>query len=125
MNHSPLTRNIRIRLTEEEDLAIVSLARSSGEANRSRMLRKMIREAIRLGPDLMKDDLTGFREAVRELAAVGRNINQIAHALNAGKTPERMLDSSLLLDLEDRLARLKKELADIVLRTRNRWVNLV
>jgi hypothetical protein len=31
--------------------------------------------------DLLKDNLDSFREGVRQLAAVGRNINQIAHAI--------------------------------------------
>jgi len=123
MNEKPLDRNLRIRLSEEEDQAIVFLARSFGEENRSRIIRKMIREAIGQGPDLLKDDLKGFREAVRELAAVGRNINQIARALNAGRVPNAPWDAKLLQDVEDRITRLKRELADIVMRTRNRWVD--
>ena len=57
MNEKSLNRNLRIRLSEEEDHAIVFLARAFGEENRSRLIRKMIREAIKQGPDLLKDDL--------------------------------------------------------------------
>lgn len=123
MKKDPHNKNLRIRLTEEEDRAIVVLARFLGEGTRSRIIRKMIREAIGQGPDLLKDDLNSFREAVRQLAAVGRNINQIAHALNAGRAPDFPLDSRLLRDVEDRVTTLKRELVGIVMRTRHRWVH--
>lgn len=123
MTKKPLTRNLRIRLNEDEDRAFVQLAQTVGEKTRSRLIRKMIREAIGQGPDLFHEDLASFRDAVRQLGALGRNLNQIAHALNAGSLNGVALESNLLRAVEHQVTTLKNELKAIVLRTRHRWVH--
>jgi hypothetical protein len=55
------------------------------------LLRAHLRE---LSP-LTKDELQAFREQVRELRAIGRNLNQIARALNRGE----VVDASVREDL--------------------------
>ena len=40
----PLNRNLRIRLSEDEDERLLLLAGALGEKTRSRVVRKMIRE---------------------------------------------------------------------------------
>src|SRR3954470_1189742 len=96
MKKEPLIKNLRIRLNESENHAVIELAKSQGEKTRSRIIRKMIREAVGEGPDLLKDDLNGVREAVRQVAALGRNINQISRAVNSGQAGGLTLDSQLL-----------------------------
>jgi hypothetical protein len=118
----PLNRNLRIRLNEDEDKALADLALILGEWTRSGVVRKMIREAIGQGPDLSKDNLESFREGVRQLGAVGRNINQIAHAIHAGKAGDCPWDSGLLNAIAQQVLALGNKLADIVMRCRNRWV---
>ena len=122
MRKKPFERVMHFRITEEENQELIFLARSFGLENRSRILRKMIREAMGQGPDLLRDDLNAFREAVRQLAALGRNINQIAHAINSGKAIFSSLDSQQLGYIGPQVESVRKEISSVVIRTWNRWV---
>jgi len=117
-----LNRNLRIRLNQDEDKALVKLSIILGERTRSGVVRKMIREAIGQGPDLIKDNLEIFREGVRQLAAVGRNINQIARAISSGKAATCQWDSGLLMAISKQVMALANEVATLVARCRHRWV---
>jgi predicted DNA-binding protein len=122
MAHPLRTRNYCLRLTDMEDQYLYQLATKLGEKTRARLLRKMIREAIEQGPDLAKDDLNHFREGVRQLAALGNNVNQIAHAIHAGRARDVMFDPNLLQAVSHQVTSLKKEIADLVMRSHKRWV---
>lgn len=121
-NRKPLNRNLRIRLNEDEDKSLETLAKSSGAMTRSRIIRQLIREAIGQGPDLLENDLESFREAVRQLGSLGRNINQIARALNSGCPSSSILDQTPLKAVQQQIASVQKEVLDLVQRSRNRWV---
>lgn len=73
--------SLRVRVHRSEREALKRLADSLDQKS-SRILRRMIREAITGGPDFFDDGLAELREAHRQLAAVGRNINQLARAAN-------------------------------------------
>lgn len=73
-----------IRLREEEWAALQQFAATLGQTP-SRILRRLIREAITGGPDYFKDELLGVARMSRELAAIGRNLNQLAKAANRGE----------------------------------------
>lgn len=51
----------------------------------SRILRRLLREAITGGPDYFKDDVKEIRMMHVHLAAVGRNLNQLVRAANRGE----------------------------------------
>jgi hypothetical protein len=59
-------------------------------------VRRLIREAITAGPDFFDDGVDELRIAHRELAAVGRNINQLARSANQG---ERVVPAQLKRNL--------------------------
>lgn len=77
-----LSEATRLRLTEAEQKAFIVFAERAGES-RARLLRKAVRDMVGLGPDMLRADLESFREAVYQVAAVGRNLNQVARVLNA------------------------------------------
>jgi hypothetical protein len=121
MNRKPLNKNIRIRLNEDENQALTALVIACGEKNMSNIIRKLIREGIGQGPDLLTKDLGTFREAIRQLGALGCNINQIARALNSGMHPDPGLQS-VLEDVKKQVLAVQKEVLLIAMRSRNRWV---
>src|SRR5215472_11402706 len=92
---APLNRWVHVRLNAEEESALGQLQSGLGARCRSELLRQLIREAVGQGPDLLKPELQAFSEAVRELTALGRNLNQIARALNKGQPTGLPWDSSL------------------------------
>ena len=81
------SRSAAIRVREGEWAGLVQLADSLGQTP-SRILRRLLREAITGGPDYFKDELRGLRFGVRQLAKIGNNLNQIARALNRGERVE-------------------------------------
>ncbi len=75
---------LRFRVRGDEREALKRLAKSLNRKP-SEVLRRLVREAVTGGPDFFDDGLDELRAAHRELAAVGRNINQLAKAANRDK----------------------------------------
>lgn len=75
---------LHVRLRKEERAAFQEFAAALGQTP-SRVLRRLVREAITGGGDYFKDEMVGLRAASRELAAVGNNLNQLARAANRGE----------------------------------------
>ncbi len=78
------SESLRVRVRNDEREALKRLAKSLGRKP-SEVLRRLVREAVTGGPDFFDDGLDELRAAHRELAAVGRNINQLAKAANRDK----------------------------------------
>ena len=72
-----------VRLRAEEDAGLKKLAADLGQAP-SRIMRRLIREALTGGPDYFDDGLLELRRMRTELAAIGRNLNQLARTANQG-----------------------------------------
>lgn len=116
-----MSESLRVRLHADERAALGRLATALNERP-SRIVRRLIREAITAGPDFFDDGVDELRIAHRELAAVGRNINQLARSANQG---ERVVPAQLKRNLA--AAKLQVErLADFyraaVARARSRTV---
>jgi hypothetical protein len=123
MTKTAMHKILCIRLGDQADQALLHLMKTLGTKTRSRVVRKMIMEAAGLGPDLLNDNLDSFREGVRQLAALGNNINQIARAINSGQAPGCPWDSELMNAVIRRLRDHQKVVADIATRSKNRWTN--
>ena len=72
-----------VRLREEEDAGLKELAATLGQPP-SRIIRRLIREALTGGPDYFDDGVIDLLRMHRELAAIGRNLNQLSRAANQG-----------------------------------------
>ncbi|MFB9940797.1 MobC family plasmid mobilization relaxosome protein [Gluconobacter oxydans] len=85
--------SFRIRASRA-DLAAWERAAHAAGTNRTSWLRSLAAEAAATGqtPGVLADDLARLR---RELAAIGNNVNQIAHHLNSGghASPQAALDA--------------------------------
>ena len=81
--HEVRSRVAGIRLREEEWGGLAQLAETLGETP-SRIIRRLIREAINGGPDYFEDGRGDIRRMHYELTRIGRNLNQFARAVNRG-----------------------------------------
>jgi hypothetical protein len=71
----------------------------------------------------LEGDLDVFREALRQVRAVGVNLNQLTHAVNAGKTHwSSPGDSETVQATLKAVDSLRHELTSIITRSRNRPV---
>jgi hypothetical protein len=80
-DESELGRRISVRLLAGDRLLLRERATARGTAPAT-YVSILIRSHLRQLTPLPKDELRAFREQVRELRRIGRNINQIARALN-------------------------------------------
>jgi len=74
---------LRFRVRPAEAAALRDLAQALGQTP-SRVLRRLLREAITHGPDYFADQATDFHQTSEQLARIGRNLNQLVRAINQG-----------------------------------------
>ena len=72
-----------VRLRAAEGAGLKDLAARHAQPP-SRVIRRLIREAITPGPDYFDDGLDAFRQMRRSLDRIGNNLNQLAAAANQG-----------------------------------------
>lgn len=71
-------------------------------------------------PALLGPELECARDSVRQLGAIGRNLNQITRKINAGDcSPE--IDPGFLAELAERVETLGNAIGKMVDRSRKRW----
>ena len=90
-----MSESLRVRIHANERQALGRLAESLDQRP-SRIVRRLIREAITQGPDFFDDGVSELRAVHRELAAIGRNINQLARKANQN---ERVVPAQLKRNL--------------------------
>lgn len=111
---------IHFRTTLSEYSSIKAHATAKGMGTSTWAL-KLARAHITHQPQLSNDEIAALREASRELAAVGRNLNQVAHAINANLNSHDQASYQLLQSLDTEIARLRSSIKDLVDTNLNRW----
>ena len=117
---SKKTQVLRVRLTEEEAHAFIKVAESLRET-RSRLLRKMIREAINQSPDLLSDERSVLLIAIRQLVGIARNLNQVTAAMHSGAV-HRTMDEQYLSSVISYVKEVKNAFEVHIRKTKNRWI---
>ena len=82
--HEVRSKMAFVRLREEELAGLKQLAEDLNETP-SRVIRRLIREALTGGPDYFDDGVLDLRRMYRELNSIGRNLNQLSRAANKGE----------------------------------------
>jgi len=95
------SETFRVRLTDAEHGALLSLSRRTGIA-RSRLARKALRELVTGNVDLLQHEQQAVLELARQMRLIGNNLNQIARQLNRGDGASATLAESVEL-LRERL----------------------
>jgi hypothetical protein len=115
------SRWANVRLTEEEHKALDAIQERLS-TTRSRLLRKAVRELIGLGPDLLPQEWKAFEDLAFQVAAVGRNLNQLVKAIHQGKAAIGPEDRLLVEGVSDRVREVQAALQAAIERSRQRWV---
>jgi predicted DNA-binding protein len=114
------TEMFHVRLTTLESNAFKKLSENIGET-RGRFLRKMIREVINNDIDLLTDEQSLLKVAIRQLVGIANNLNQIAAAMHSGKS-HRTIDEHYLNELKSHIISVRKAFESHVKKTKTRWV---
>ncbi len=120
MKNNNKLKLIQTRLTIDEDVAFNKLVERYGES-RSRLIRKMIREAVNGEPDLLTDEQSLLKIAIRQLIGIANNLNQVTMAIHAGLT-HRVVDEKYLSEVFKHVIQVKLELQNSIKKTKCRWV---
>jgi Zn-dependent oligopeptidase len=115
-NHSA-----HVRLDEMEDRAFQQVVDELG-TTRSKLLKKIIRELIGAGPDLLAQEWKLMEDLRFQLAAIGRNFNQLVRAIHTGKMIVTPQDRALVEGVRDQVEQVRKEIVIIIDRSCHRWV---
>jgi len=78
----PTTSQVNVRLTAREVAALDEHVEKTDFDNRTSWATRALVQAINRSPAMSQTEITELRRSRSELAAVGRNLNQIARALN-------------------------------------------
>ncbi len=111
----------RVRLAADECAAFAAAAKRLGES-RSNLLRRAVREIINRPADLLEKELAGLDEAVYQLRAVGRNLNQITRAMHQGELKDGQIDAALLEELKQTVEQLADWITALAEKSRLRRV---
>src|SRR5579864_4188141 len=90
----------------------------------SQFFRKVMREVVGLGPDLLPIEMKPIKEITFQVSAIGRSLNQIVKAFYTGQPPGVLVDKATVTEFRDLADQLKQELRSILLRSRQRWTCL-
>lgn len=114
------TKVLHVRLTDDEAVAFKKFAESLGE-KRANLLRKMVRESINQTPDLLSGEQSVMMFAIRQLAGIARNLNQVTAAIHIGKAL-RSVDESYLTEIKKYVTAVKESFEGHVKNTKDRCV---
>lgn len=112
---------IDIRLKPAEDRAVRKAAKVEGLPSRQSWIIALIRGRLLHAPTPSAAELAELRESNRQLAAVGRNLNQIAHAVNIDFRERTRLAGQTLEQLHAVVIREQKAVKALANGTLGRW----
>ena len=120
------TKPLIIRITEEETFLVEEASiRLFGRLNKSRLIRKLLRDYIGMGPDLIDEEMQAFREVVKQLTGIARNLNQITARINHNEWEIEHLSIDYLERLKLYVNNVNEQLKQYISRTITRYQEVV
>lgn len=108
-------KTIVVRVSDAERKALEEFSTTLfGSPNKSRLLRKIFREYLALGRDLIPQELELFRDTVRQLSGIARNLNQITQKLHALGVKEYPLTQQLLQQIHGSIEKTNTDLRSYI-----------
>ncbi len=114
-----LSRMSHVRLLESEHAQFEAAAKRLGQP-RSMLLRRAVRDIIDRPANLLDKELGALAEAVYQLKAVGRNLNQLTHAVHIGKVS--IVEPAALDAVRAAVVALDARITDLIQKSRLRRV---
>ncbi len=116
-----LTNRITIRLTSNNLAEITKQAKLEGYLNQSNWVPAAVLSNIHRDPVLTDNETQALRESNRQLAAIGRNLNQIAKILNIEFRESDKITKEMIQLLEDKLIQHKQKVNTLLTKNCQRW----
>lgn len=113
-------KRLEIRPTPSEYDALVKIAEAR-ECSVQWWVISLIRAALTRGLTVGGAELKALSESNYQLMAIGRNLNQIAHHINADPSKHDMLRAAQIADLTARIDEHRKQVAALIYASSQRW----
>ena len=120
-NPSPKEGIISMRFNNKDVKEIEKRASKEGFENRSQWGRALILNKIDNHPTFTIDEIKAIAEANRQLSAIGRNLNQIARALNIDPNHASSPNEELLVSLSKTISKQQEKIMSLLDQSLNRW----
>ncbi|MDW2116336.1 plasmid mobilization relaxosome protein MobC [Vibrio sp. 1731] len=117
----PKTNQVNIRLSTSDQQKLTKKAKLEGYPNRTKWTTAVVLRALHQEPVLSEQEIAALRESNRELAAIGRNLNQIARTLNIEFREGDRLKLEAVEALTARIEQHKDSVATLINKNMNRW----
>ncbi|MDT8880300.1 plasmid mobilization relaxosome protein MobC [Halomonas saccharevitans] len=112
---------LTIRLSPTQDRWLAERAQKEGYSSRTSWVMAMVLAELHREPVLTDAEVSALRESNRELTAIGRNLNQVARALNIEFRESDNLKRDAIEKLVERIELHKEQVASLLSRNMNRW----
>jgi len=118
-----IERNNRttVSFTEKEFNRLLQRSRRDGFSKHTAWIVGLVRTVLFRQPAFSTNEIDALRESNREIAAIGRNLNQIARAINADFREESRIKRAETKALADDLASHRKKVSRLIRQSLNRW----
>jgi len=108
-----------VRVSIEVDEKFKKYA-SKNSTTRSRIMRKYLQELVTGKIDLLPSEIIEFQKAIRQLAGVSSNLNQLTRSVNSGAIRGALANDLTADALKQEVARLAVSLRNYVKSARKR-----
>ncbi len=100
-----------------------ALAEFAADCNLSvnAVIVKVLREVLEAGPHLLADDINALGEATQQLAAIGRNLNQIVRSINSNPARKVAIDIEYLSSIKAHVDGVAAAVGRLMERQKERW----
>lgn len=115
------SEKLTLRLSAKDQQRLIKRARAEGYPSRTTWTTALVLATLYREPVLTDTEITALRESNRELAAIGRNLNQIAKALNIEFRNSDKMTLEAVLALKKQIDQQREEVAVLLNKNMNRW----
>ena len=105
---------VSFRVSDEDRTKIFERSASEGYNVPSQWARSVIKYALNSDPILPDNAVYALRESNRQLAAIGRNLNQIARVLNTDHSAVNALKENMIIALSTTIQEHRKTVTDLI-----------
>ncbi|EAV2676858.1 MobC family plasmid mobilization relaxosome protein [Salmonella enterica] len=117
----PRSDKVTIRLSPNDIHNMTERAKAEGFPSRTTWLTNLVLATLNKEPVLTDAEVNALRGSNRELAAIGRNLNQIARALNVEFRDSDKLNKELIERLLEQIDGHRDKVSNLIDRNMNRW----
>ncbi|ARS53523.1 plasmid mobilization relaxosome protein MobC [Kushneria konosiri] len=121
VNHEPKSDKITVRLASENFKKVGVKAREEGFLNKTNWTTSAVLAALHRQPVLTNDEINILRRSCRELNAIGRNLNQVARALNVESSEEKRIKHEAIAALAKHIDEHCASVSELLNKNMNRW----